>query len=414
MAVIDKSCRACHQHDLELVVDLGMSPLSNALRRPDDLGRMDRFYPLRLLVCPHCFLVQVEAFEAPADIFDGDYAYFSSYSESWLAHARALASRLVAERRLGADSLVVEIASNDGYLLQYFVERGIPVLGIEPAANVAEAARAKGVATESFFFGAASAARLAREGRPADMLIGNNVLAHVPDLDDFVAGLKTALAPGGAISLEFPHLLRMLDDTLFDTIYHEHFSYLSLRTVEAVFARHGLAVVDVDELSTQGGSLRVHGRHAGDVGDGQVSESVRDLRAREAARGVGDLRAYATFGAQVVDVKNRTWRFLVDAAHAGKRVAGYGAPAKATTFLNYCGIRSDAIAFTVDRSPQKQGRFIPGVHVPILAVDALDAARPDYIVIFPWNLRNEITTQLAYVRGWGAQFVQFLPHLEVF
>lgn len=412
--MIDARCRSCRGQDLRLVVDLGMSPLSNALRRAEDLGRMEPFYPLRLLVCSSCFLVQVEAFESPADIFDADYAYFSSFSASWLAHAQALASRMVTERSLGADSLVVEIASNDGYLLQYFAQRGVPVLGIEPAANVAAEARRKGVATESCFFGAATAARLAGEGRMADLLIGNNVLAHVPDMEDFVSGLKLVLKPGGAISMEFPHLLRLLDDGLFDTIYHEHYSYLSLCTVEAAFARHGLAVVDVEELPTHGGSLRIHARHPSEVPAAAASAALEDLRTREAERGVQSLAAYASFGARVAATRNQALRFLTQAAMDGKRVVGYGAPAKATTFLNYCGIRSDLIAFTVDRSTHKQGRYIPGVHLPILAPEALDAARPDYVVIFPWNLREELAQQLGHVAQWGGRFVQFLPRFEVF
>lgn len=412
--MIDTRCRSCRGQDLRLVVDLGMSPLSNALRRAEDLGRMEPFYPLRLLVCPSCFLVQVEAFESPADIFDGDYAYFSSFSESWLAHARALADRMVTERSLGANNLVVEIASNDGYLLQYFAQRGVPVLGIEPAANVAGEARRKGIATESCFFGAATAARLAGEGKMADLLIGNNVLAHVPDIEDFVAGLRLALKPGGAISMEFPHLLRLLDDGLFDTIYHEHYSYLSLSTVEAAFARHGLAVVDVEELSTHGGSLRIHARHAADARSAAVSAALNELRAREADRGVRSVASYTSFGARVAATRNQALRFLTQAAMDGKRVVGYGAPAKATTFLNYCGIRPDLIAFTVDRSTHKQGRYIPGVHLPILAPEALDAARPDYVVIFPWNLRDELVQQLRHVTEWGGRLVQFLPRFEVF
>jgi 2-polyprenyl-3-methyl-5-hydroxy-6-metoxy-1,4-benzoquinol methylase len=389
-----------------------MSPLSNAFLREEDLVRMEPFYPLRLLVCEQCYLVQTEEYESPAAIFDSDYGYFSSFSDTWLTHASDYADRMVQRIPLRPDSLVLEIASNDGYLLQYFARQGIPVLGIEPAENVAAVARSKGITTETCFFGARTAEQLVREGRRADLVVGNNVLAHVPDVNDFVEGLKLALKPNGTITMEFPHLLRLLDDTLFDTVYHEHFSYLSLSTAEAIFAREGLVVFDVEELGTHGGSLRIYARHAGHAA-APVSESVHRLRRLEQDRGLGTIEAYDSFGARVVATKWGALEFLMQAAREGRRVVGYGAPAKSTTFLNYCGIRSDLIAFTVDRSPHKQGRFIPGVHLPIRAPEAIDAARPDYVVIFPWNLRTEIAHQMRHISNWGGRFVQFIPELQV-
>jgi 2-polyprenyl-3-methyl-5-hydroxy-6-metoxy-1,4-benzoquinol methylase len=389
-----------------------MSPLSNAFLRVEHLGRMEPFYPLRVLVCEECFLVQTEEYESPAAIFDDDYAYYSSFSDSWLQHASDYADRMVDRLRLRSDSLVLEIASNDGYLLQYFAQKGVPVLGIDPADNVAAVARGRGIPTETCFFGTSTAERLAGEGRQADLVVGNNVLAHVPDINDFVQGLKLALKPAGTITMEFPHLLRLLDDTLFDTVYHEHFSYLSLSTAEAIFARHGLVVFDVEELGTHGGSLRIYARHA-EASVPPVEERVGRLRRLERERGLGTIEAYDSFGARVIENKWLALEFLLKAAREGKRVAGYGAPAKATTFLNYCGIRSDLVAFTVDRSLHKQGRVIPGVHLPIRAPEAIDEARPDYVVIFPWNLRAEIASQMRHISGWGGRFVQFVPRLQV-
>jgi SAM-dependent methyltransferase len=408
----EAGCRFCGGRRLRLVVDLGTSPLSNAFLTAEALGGSQAAHPLRLLVCEECHLVQLEEFEAPDVIFDSDYAYFSSFSDSWLQHASRYADDMTGRLALGPGSLVLELASNDGYLLQYFANKGVPVLGVEPAANVAAAAQRKGIPTEICFFGSATARRLAETRGRADLVVGNNVLAHVPDINDFVEGLKQILKPEGTVTMEFPHLLRLLEDGLFDTIYHEHFSYLSLTATEAIFRAHGLTVTDVDEIPTHGGSLRIYARHAERPG-ATAAAAVEELRRRERERGLASLEVYEAFGNRVREVKRRALEFLVNASREGKRVVGYGAPAKATTFLNYCGIGRELIAFTVDRSPQKQGRFIPGVRVPIHAPEAIDAARPDYVVIFPWNLTAEITAQMSRVADWGGRFVQFIPELRV-
>lgn len=388
-----------------------MTPLSNAYVAADALQRRESFYPLHAYVCGACFLVQLDEFESPQHIF-GDYAYFSSYSDSWLAHARAYAEAMVRRFRLEASSQVVEIASNDGYLLQYFKERKIPVLGIEPAANVAEVARRNGIPTRVQFFGVATARELAQEGLQADLLLGNNVLAHVPDINDFVAGMKSALKPDGVITMEFPHLLRLMQGNQFDTIYHEHFSYLSLTTVNRVFAAHGLVLFDVEELTTHGGSLRIFARHA-EASAIAVRPAVAQLMAREAAAGLTTLAAYAAFAEQVRETKRALLEFLITAKRQGKRVAGYGAPAKGNTLLNYCGIRGDFLDYTVDRSPHKQGRYLPGTHIPIHAPDKLRETRPDYVLILPWNLKDEIVGQMAHIREWGGRFVVPIPRVEV-
>lgn len=375
-----------------------MLPLSNAYVHPDRLLEPETFYPLVAHVCGACFLVQIPAVETPEHIFS-DYAYFSSYSDAWLAHARQYAAKMRERLALDAQSQVVEIASNDGYLLQYF--EGTQRLGIEPAANVAEAARAKGIETWSVFFGAATARRI--EGR-ADLLIANNVLAHVPDLNDFVEGLRIALAPRGTLTLEFPHLLRLIEGTQFDTMYHEHFSYFSLRTVEQVLRAHGLQVVDVEEIPAHGGSLRVYAQH---------EEEGAGARAFIDERGVDDLETYRRFAADVQARKRALLRFLIEAKENGKRVAGYGAPAKASTLLNYCGVRTDLLDYTVDRSPHKQGLFLPGVRLPIHAPEKIAETKPDYVLILPWNLREEVMEQLAHVREWGGRFVVAIPEVEV-
>ena len=373
---------------------------------------MEPFYPLHAWACTSCFLVQLEQFEPRERIFGGDYAYFSSYSDSWLAHCRAYTEAMIARFGYGAKSLVVEIASNDGYLLQYFAQRGVPVLGIEPAANVARAAEAKGIPTRIEFFGTETAKRLAAEGRRADLLLGNNVLAHVPDLNDFVRGMKGLLAPGGVITMEFPHLLRLVAETQFDTIYHEHFSYFSFRTAQRVFAAHGLVLFDVEQLPTHGGSLRIYGRHADDASK-PVSDRVAALLAAERDAGLERPGTYAAFAEQVKATKRALLRFLIDAKESGKRVAGYGAPAKGNTLLNYCGVRSDLLEYTVDRSPHKQGLFLPGTHIPIHAPERIAETRPDYVLILPWNLKDEITAQMAHVRSWGGRFVVPIPRATV-
>lgn len=404
-------CRSCGASLTETFVDLGVSPLANSFLRPERLSAMEPFYPLHVHVCSECRLVQLDAFESPEHIF-GDYLYFSSYSPGWLAHAEAYAERMTARFGLGADSRVVEIASNDGYLLQYFQRRGIPVLGVEPAANVAKAAAAKGIPTEVAFFGAATAARLKAEGRTADLMAANNVLAHVPDINDFVAGFKILLAPAGTVTFEFPHLQRLIAGNQFDTIYHEHFSYLSLLAVERILGRHGLAVFDVEELPTHGGSLRLYVRHAED-GSRPESPAVAAARAGEAAAGLHEAATYRGFGERVAAIKRETLRFLIEAHAAGKRVVGYGAPAKGNTLLNYLGAGPEFLAFTVDRSPHKQGLFLPGVRIPIKAPEAIAEARPDYVLILPWNLKDEIMDQMAVVRSWGGRFVVPIPALTV-
>jgi len=399
-------CRLCGAELTHVFVDLGMSPLSNSYLTLEQLLKMERFYPLRALVCDKCFLVQLEAYETPEHIFS-DYAYFSSYSSTWLEHAQSYAQMVTKRFGLDRNSMVVEVASNDGYLLQYFADQGIPVLGIEPAANVAEAARARGVATQVEFFGRDTARRLASDFG-ADLLIGNNVLAHVPDLNDFVAGLKILIKPRGVITLEFPHLLRLIEETQFDTIYHEHFSYFSLLTAQHACEMHGITVFDVEEIPTHGGSLRVYGRHAADE-TRPVSEQVLELGRREREAGLQELEAYIGFGERVRQSKRDTLRLLLDLKNSGKSIVGYGAPAKGNTLLNYCGIRTDFIDYTVDLNPHKQGYFLPGSHIPIKEPDEIRRTRPDVLFILPWNLKNEIMQQMSCIREWGGKFLVVNP-----
>jgi hypothetical protein len=372
---------------------------------------MEPTYPLHAYVCEECFLVQLDEYVSPSEIFS-DYAYFSSYSSSWLAHAKSYAEKMARGFRLDAKSRVVEIASNDGYCLQYFQEAGIPVLGIEPAANVAEAALAKGIPTVTRFFGRETAQAVRAEHGPADLLFGNNVLAHVPQLNDFVAGMKILLAERGVITMEFPHLVQLMRHNQFDTIYHEHFSYLSFTTVERVFAHHGITLFDVEELPTHGGSLRIYGRHAED-GSKPVAAAVTDLKQREEAFGITRLETYAAFEERVRQTKRNLLSFLIEARNAGKSVVGYGAPGKGNTLLNYCGIRTDFLDYTVDLSPHKQGRFLPGSRIPILHPDRIGETKPDYVLILPWNLKDEIVKQMAHVRSWGGQFVVPIPDVKV-
>jgi 2-polyprenyl-3-methyl-5-hydroxy-6-metoxy-1,4-benzoquinol methylase len=388
-----------------------MSPLSNSYLDERQTQGMERFYPLHAYVCERCRLVQLLEYEAPEAIF-GDYAYFSSYSQSWLDHARDYADYATRRFGYGPRSLVVEIASNDGYLLKNFQARGIPVLGVEPAANVAKVAQQAGIPTEVAFFGVQTAQRLAAQGRQADLLIGNNVLAHVPDLNDFVAGMKILLKRGGVITMEFPHLLRLMEQTQFDTIYHEHFSYLSFSTVVEIFAKHGLAMFDVQELPTHGGSLRIHARHADEAG-APAGANVAKVLGDEKAAGLYSLETYLAFPEKVKALKRDILSFLVEAKRAGKTIAGYGAPAKGNTLLNYCGVRGDFIDYTVDRSPHKQGKFLPGTHIPIHAPERIGETRPDYLFILPWNLKDEIMQQMAHVRSWGCRFVVPIPRVQV-
>ncbi len=404
-------CRFCSASLQDTFVDLGMSPPCESYLRADQLDRMEPFYPLHVRVCRDCFLVQLEAYLGGEDIFT-EYAYFSSYSDSWVEHARRYTALAIDRLGLTERSFVVELASNDGYLLQHFVNRGIPSLGVEPARNVAAAAEAKGIPTLVDFFGLPSARRLAREQRRADLVIGNNVLAQVPDLNDFVAGIQQLLIWNGTITLEFPHLARLIDGNQFDTIYHEHYSYFSLYTTERILARHGLRVYDVEELPTHGGSLRIWGCH--EPAPRRETARLRELRQRELDDGVDTLRYYANFSERAIRTKHALLDFLIDARRAGKSVAGYGAPGKGNTLLNYCGIRSDFLDYTVDRNPYKQGLFLPGTHIPIYGPERLAETRPDYILILPWNLKTEIMAQLEYARVWGARFVVPIPQLEVY
>lgn len=393
------------------MVDLGSSPLANSFLSAADLERPESWYPLCVYVCERCWLAQLPAVATPEAIF-GDYAYFSSYSTSWVEHARRYCDAMVERFALDAASRVVEVASNDGYLLRHFVARGVPVLGIEPAANVAAAAVAAGVPTEVRFFGRATAAELVGRGCAADLLLGNNVLAHVPDLNDFVAGMKRLLAPGGVITMEFPHLHRLMAEVQYDTIYHEHFSYFSFVAVERVFAHHGLTLFDVEELPTHGGSLRIYARHTENQ-DLPVSANVDRLRQREIDDGFLTLERYCGFDDRVRGTKRALLSFLIDAKERGKRIVGYGAPGKGNTLLNYCGIRTDFLDFTVDANPYKQGKFTPGTRIPILAPETIREARPDYVLILPWNLKDEIAQTASYVSEWGGKFVTPIPTVQV-
>ncbi len=404
------TCRFCADPLTRTFVDLGTSPLANSYLRSEALDSPESFYPLHVRVCERCLLVQLPEIQTPEEIF-ADYAYFSSYSESWLRHAEAYVEAMVERFGLGSRHRVVEIASNDGYLLRYFKERGVPVLGIDPARNVAEAAEAAGIPTLVEFFGAQTAERLAGEGRKADLLLGNNVLAHVPDLNDFVEGLRILLAPDGVLTMEFPHLLRLMEERQFDTIYHEHFSYFSFATVRRVFAHHGLSLFDVEELPTHGGSLRIYAQHEGF--SRPTGERVVMLVERERERGLDRIETYDGFGELVRETKRKLLRFLIDAKEEGRTIAAYGAPAKGNTLLNYCGVRSDFIDFTVDRSPHKQGLYLPGTRIPIASPDRILAERPDYVLILPWNLKEEILEQMAAVRSWGGKFVVAIPEVEV-
>jgi len=402
-----KVCRFCRANLTRTFVDLGMSPLCETYPSAADLNHGEVYYPLHVYVCEKCFLVQLEEYEKVENIFS-DYPYFSSFSDSWLKHAENYCEKMTAQFGLSPKSLVVEVASNDGYLLQYFVRRHVPVLGIEPAANVAKVAVEKGVPTLVRFFGTELARDLAAEGKCADLVLGNNVLAQVPDVNDFVEGLKILLKPKGVLTLEFPHLLRLMEHNEFDTIYHEHFSYFSMLTTASILEAHGLKVFDVEELSTHGGSLRVYACRAED-GTHEVKRTVNDLIANEKKAGLGSAEGYENFARQVKNTKFALVEFLIAAARQGKAVAGYGAPGKSATLLHYCGIGKDLIAYTVDRSPYKQGRYLPGSRIPIYHPDRIRETKPDYVVILPWNLKDEIVEQLQYIRVWGGEFVVPIP-----
>lgn len=404
------TCRLCGGQVKHDFVDLGMTPLCESFLAPDEIDQMEPTYPLHALVCDDCFLVQLKAYVSPRHIFN-EYAYFSSYSTSWVTHARAYAEMVTKRLGLGARSLVVELASNDGYLLQHFPPLGVPVLGVEPAANVAKVAIDKGIPTRVDFFGVELAHKIVREEGRADLITGNNVLAQVPDLNDFVAGMRHLLAPEGTITLEFPHLLCLMNENQFDTIYHEHFSYFSLITIERMAQRHGLRLVDVEQLPTHGGSLRVYLMHAGSTRS--VSPRVAALLAAEEHAGLHDIKCYGRFTERVQRTKRRLLSQLIEIKSAGKTICGYGAPGKGNTLLNYCGIGTDFLDFTVDRNPYKHGRVTPGMHIPIHPVEMIDRVKPDYILILPWNLKQEIATQMRHVADWGAQFIVPIPNVEI-
>jgi SAM-dependent methyltransferase len=403
-------CRLCSAPLTQTFVDLGASPLANSYLEPEQLAEGEMYYPLRVRVCERCLLVQLPSFASPAEIF-GEYAYFSSYSDSWVEHARAYAD-LVAERfGLGESSQVVEVASNDGYLLQFFQARGVQTLGVEPAANVAEAAQARGIRTIVEFFGERLAHRLVEEGSAADLVVGNNVLAHVPDVHDFVEGLRRILKPGGVVTMEFPHILRLIQERQFDTIYHEHFSYFSLLSAERVFAEHGLTLFDVEELPTHGGSLRIYAAHR--EGPHRQTPRVPELHARERGAGLDRVETYLSFNEAARAAKRDLLACLVEAKRSGKRIVAYGAAAKGVTLLNFCGIGTDFIEYVVDRSPHKQGRFLPGVRLPIHPPERVRETRPDVLLILPWNLADEIAEQMAFVRSWGCELVLPIPEVTV-
>lgn len=392
-------------------MSLGSFPLSNSYLTKEELKKMEPFYPLEVYICENCFLVQIEEFETPENIFN-DYAYFSSYSDTWLKHAKEYVNKMINSFGINKDSYVIEIASNDGYLLQYFKEKDVTVLGIEPAFNVAEAAKKKGIPTETVFFGTKTAKILVKEGKKADLLLGNNVLAHVPDLNDFTSGLKILLKPEGFITMEFPYLMRLIEEVQFDTIYHEHFSYFSFTTVEKVFAFHGLVIFDVEELPTHGGSLRIYAKHEED-NTKCISNKVYELKKKEFEIGATNMSYYLTFSNKVEQVKLELLKLLIKAKEEGKTVAGYGAPAKGNTLLNYCGIKRDFIDYTVDKNPYKQGCYLPGSHIPIESPDKIKETKPDYLFILPWNIKGEIMEEMRFISDWGGKFVIPIPNIQV-
>ncbi len=404
-------CRFCGSTLKHTFIDLGMSPLCESYLTEDELNKMEPFYPLHLYVCQNCFLVQIQEYVNPENIFS-EYAYFSSYSQSWLEHAKKYCEKMIEKFTFNENSFVVELASNDGYLLQYFVEKKIPVLGIEPAANVAKVAQEKKINTLVDFFTEELAKDITEKYRKADLIIGNNVLAQVPDLNDFIRGVKVLLAPGGITTFEFPHLIQLVKQRQFDTIYHEHFSYFSFFTIDKIFQYHGLKIFDVEELPTHGGSLRIYGCHIEDSAK-YVSETVRLLKNKEMEEGITDMEYYSGFQEQIFGLKREILDFFIKAKNKNKKICGYGAPGKGNTLLNFCGIRTDFIDFTVDKNPYKQNKFLPGTHIPVYHPGKISEQKPDYIFILPWNLKNEIINQLDYTRKWGAKFVIPIPNIEV-
>jgi hypothetical protein len=411
-AIVGPCCRACGRRLNFTMVDLGMSPLCESYVTQERLNSVEHFFPLRVYVCDQCFLTQLEEYVSVEDIF-GEYAYFSSFATSWVEHARRYVHMITKRLGLGRHSRVIELASNDGYLLQHFLPFGIPASGVEPAANVADAAIKKGIPTRVGYFNTTTARQMVDEGCQADLIIGNNVLAQVPDLNDFVAGTKLLLKPDGVITMEFPHLVELIRQNQFDTIYHEHFSYFSFLVAERIFGRHGIVLFDVEVLSTHGGSLRIYGRHADDATK-PVSPAVESMRAAESTAGMERLETYSTFSEHVKETKRRLLEFLITARRQGKQIVGYGAPGKGNTLLNYCGIRTDFLDYTVDRNIYKQGKFLPGTHIPIFAPEKIRETKPDYVLILPWNLKDEIMDQLSYIREWGGRFAVPIPELQVF
>ena len=404
-------CRFCSTPLRHTLVDLGMSPLCESYLSAEQLNRMEPFYPLHVYVCNNCLLAQLEEYVSPEEIFT-EYAYFSSYADSWLQHAKAYTDLMVERFGFDSNSFVVELASNDGYLLQYFIEKGIPVLGIEPALNVAKVAVERGIPTRIEFFREKMARDMAAEGKTADLVLGNNVLAQVSGLNDFVRGMKVLLRPLGVITLEFPHLVRLMVENQFDTIYHEHFSYFSFLAVEKIFTAHGLTIFDVEELSTHGGSLRIYAKHVEDMTN-PISTRVKELRVREETAGLTRMQTYFAFSGKVQETKRKLLELLIKIKRKGRRICGYGAPGKGNTLLNYCGIRTDFLDFTVDRNPYKQGKFTPGTHIPIFPPDKIREERPDYVLILPWSLKDEIITQISYIRDWGGKYIVPIPDVRV-
>ena len=407
-----RGCLFCEAPLRTTFVDLGMHPLCESYLSAEQLNQMEPFYPLHVFVCERCFLVQLQEYVSPTDIFS-EYAYFSSYSDSWVQHARQYTEMIIKRLGLGKDSFVVELASNDGYLLQHFVEKQIPALGIEPAANVAKIAMERGIPTVTKFFGKQTARELVIERGCADLVLGNNVLAQVPNINDFVAGIKVLLAPHGVVTIEFPHLMKLMEENQFDTIYHEHFFYFSLISAERIFAAHGLTLFDVEELPTHGGSLRIYGHHAGGKTHHE-RERYRELVRREKAAGVDCLDTYAIFAEKVKETKRKLLEFLIEAKRKGKTIVGYGAPGKGNTLLNYCGIRADFIDYTVDRNPYKQGKYLPGTHIPIFTPEKIKETKPDYVLILPWNFKEEIMEQMAFIREWGGKFAVPIPQVTLY
>lgn len=406
------NCRFCNTSLNDIFIDLGNAPASNSFLSAGQENEPETFYPLKVYTCPTCFLVQVDEYKKSDAIFNNEYVYFSSYSTSWLAHAKKYTHHMQGRFGLDSSSFVIEIASNDGYLLQYFKEKAIPVLGIEPTANTAAAAAEKGIESVIDFFGVRLAQELAAQGRHADLLLGNNVLAHVPDIVDFVGGMKILLKPGGVVTMEFPHLLQLLQNNQFDTIYHEHFSYLSFYTVKRIFESQQLEMFDVEELPTHGGSLRIYAKHKNDSTH-IISGNVNQMLEKEVQAGLTDIQTYQNFQEKAFQIKTDLIRFLIDQKSSGKKVAAYGAAAKGNTLLNYCGIKNDLIDFVVDANPHKQNKLLPASHIPVVNEEVLKAERPDFIIILPWNLKDEITAQLSYINNWDGQFVVAIPQLTI-